>query len=131
MKRTKRKVTIALEKTNEVMEQKFNIRKKTEIDFQKEDLVWVDKSHYNDRCPLKKLLFKRVGSFPIIQKVGDMAYKLKIPNTWRNIHPVINRLALKPYFRPTFEQQVEKSNTILTPSSEQKRIQEVEKILNS
>jgi len=33
MKRTKRKVTIALEKTNEVMEQKFNIRKKTEIDF--------------------------------------------------------------------------------------------------
>ena len=60
-----------------------------------------------------------------------MAYKLKIPNTWRNIHPVINRLALKPYFRPTFEQQVEKSNTILTPSSGQKRIQEVEKILNS
>ena len=67
MKRKKRKVKIALEKTNEVMEQKFNI--------------WVDGSHYNDRCPLKKLLFKRVGPFPIIQKVGDTAYKLKIPNT--------------------------------------------------
>jgi len=59
-----------------------------------------------------------------------MAYKLKIPNTWRNIHPVINRSALKLYFRPIFEQQAEKLNMILTPSSRQERIQEVEKILD-
>jgi len=39
MERTKREVKIALEKTNEVMEWKFNVRKKTEIDFQKGDLV--------------------------------------------------------------------------------------------
>jgi len=66
MERTKREVKMALEKTNKVIEQKFNIRKKTEIDFQKGDLVWVDESYYNDECPLKKLLFKRVGPFPII-----------------------------------------------------------------
>jgi len=131
MERTKREVKMALEKTNVVMEQKFNVRKKTEIDFQKGDLVWVDGSHYNDGCPSKKLSFKRMGPFPIIQKVGDAAYELKIPNIWRNIHPVINRSALKPYFRYTFEQQAEKSNMILTPSSGQKRIQEVEKILDS
>jgi len=87
--------------------------------------------HYNNGHPSKKLSFKRVGPFPIIQKVRDVAYKLKIPNTWRNIHPVINRSALKPYFRPTFKQQAEKSNTILTPSLGQERIQEVEKILDS
>jgi len=131
IERTKREVKMALEKTNKVMERKFNVRKKTEIDFQKGDLVWVDGSHYNDGRPLKKLSFKRVGPFPIIQKVGDMAYELKIPSTWRNIHPVINRSALKPYLRPTFEQQAEKSNIILTPSSGQERIQEVEKILDS
>jgi len=66
MERTKREVKIALEKTNEVMERKFNVRKKTEIDFQKGDLVWVDGSHYNDRRSSKKLSFKRVGPFPII-----------------------------------------------------------------
>jgi len=131
MERTKREVKMALEKTNKVMEQKFNVGKKTEIDFQKGDLVWVDGSHYNDGRPSKKLSFKRVGPFPIIRKVGDVAYKLKIPSTWRNIHPVINRSALKPYLRPTFEQQAEKSNMILTPSSGQERIQEVEKILDS
>jgi len=50
MERTKREVKMALEKTNKVMEQKFNVGKKTEIDFQKGDLVWVDGLHYNDRC---------------------------------------------------------------------------------
>jgi len=54
MERTKIEVKIALKKTNEVMEQKFNVRKKTEIDFQEGDLVWVDGSHYNDGYPLKK-----------------------------------------------------------------------------
>ena len=39
MERTKREVKMALEKTNKVMEQKFNVGKKTEIDFQKGDLV--------------------------------------------------------------------------------------------
>jgi len=93
---------------------------------------WLtNRLHYNDGHPSKKLLFKRAGPFPIIWKVGDAAYELKILNTWRNIHPVINRSALKLYFRPTFKQQAEKSNTILTPSSGQERIQEVEKILDS
>jgi len=59
-------VKIALEKTNKVMEQKFNVGKKTEIDFQKGDLVWVDESYYNDKCPSKKRLFKRVEPFSII-----------------------------------------------------------------
>jgi len=79
IERTKRKVKIALEKTNEVMEQKFNAGKRAEIDFQEEDSVWVDGSHYNDRCPSKKLSFKRVELFSIIQKVGDVMYKLEIP----------------------------------------------------
>ena len=68
IERTKKEVKMALKKTNKVIEQKFNAGKKTEIDFQKGDLVWVDKSYYNNGHPLKKLLFKRVGSFPIICK---------------------------------------------------------------
>jgi len=83
IERTKKEVKMALKKTNEVMEQKFNVRKRAEIDFQEKDLVWVNGSHYNDRRPLKKLSFKRVEPFSIIQKVGDTTYKLEIPNTWR------------------------------------------------
>jgi len=59
-----------------------------------------------------------------------VAYKLKIPKTWRNIYLVINRLGLRLYIRPAFEQQTKKSNTILTLSPEQERIQEVEEILD-
>jgi len=131
MKWTKKEVKMALEKTNKVIEWKLNVGKKTEIDFQKGDLVWIDGFHYNDRRPSKKLLFKRVGLFSIIWKIRNIAYRLKIPNTWRNIYLVINRSALKLYFRPILEQQAKKSNMILTLSSEQKRIQEVKKILDS
>ena len=59
------------------------------------------------------------------QSPRDVAYKLKIPKTWRNIYLVINRLGLRLYIRPAFEQQTKKSNTILTLSPEQERIQEV------
>jgi len=53
--------------------------------------------HYNSDQPLKKLLAKQLGLFPIIQKVGKLAYELKIPSTWKSIHFVINESYLTSY----------------------------------
>jgi hypothetical protein len=43
-----------------------------------------------------KLQQLRVGPFPIIEPVGRLAYKLKLPSNW-NIHPVISIAHLEPH----------------------------------
>jgi len=93
--------------------------------------VWVDRTYYNTDCPSRKLSFKQAGPFPIIRKVGDAAYELKIPVTWKNIHPIINKAFLKLYIRPVFQQQREHVDTNVTPVTGTERLLEVEEILDS
>jgi len=61
--------------------------------------------HTTTQQPLKKLLAKRLGPFPIIRKIGKSAYELKIPSIWKSIHLVINESYLTSYVTPIFEQQ--------------------------
>jgi len=56
----------ALKKTNVMMKKKWDIKKKSEIEQKKGDLVWVDAAHYNTDQPSKKLSTKQLGPFPII-----------------------------------------------------------------
>jgi len=68
----------------------FNKKKGNEKEFAAGELVWIDGSQYNNGQLTKKLLFKRAGTFPVVQKVGEAAYELKIPKMWKNLHPIIN-----------------------------------------
>jgi len=61
-------------------------------------------AHYNTNQPSKKLSAKQLGLFSIIWKIGKLAYKLKIPSTWKSIYPVINKSYLTSYVTPIFEQ---------------------------
>jgi len=79
----------------------------------------------------RKLAFKRVGPFPIVRKVSKAAYKLRIPEGWKHIHLVINETHLKSYVRSTFEQQQERSNSLITPIAGEEKLLEVEEILDS
>jgi len=55
-------------------------------------------------------------TFPIIQKVGKLAYELKIPSTWKSIHPVVNESYLTSYVTPIFKQQSQRSdNRVANP----------------
>jgi len=83
-------VETALRKTNKVIKKKWDAKKKPEVERKSGDLVWVDAAHYNTNQPSKKLSAKRLGPFPIIRKIGKLAYELKIPSTWKSIHPVVN-----------------------------------------
>jgi len=56
--------------------------------------VWINGIHYNTGRASRKLAFKQVGLFPI---VSEMAYKLRIPEGWKYIYPVINEIHLKSY----------------------------------
>src|SRR4051812_487384 len=50
---------------------------------------------------MKKLDDKRYGPFEIKKKVGAGAYKLKLPKSWKPIHPVFNEFLLSPFKTPT------------------------------
>jgi len=121
----------ALKKMNVMMKKKWDAKKKSEIEQKNRDLVWVDAAHYSTDQPSKKLSTKRLGPFSIIQKVSKSAYELKIPSTWKSIHPVVNELYLTSYVRPVFEQQSQKSNNRIINPTSQTNVQEVEEILDS
>ena len=87
--------------------------------------------HYNTDQPSKKLSTKQLGPFPIIQKVGKSAYELKIPSTWKSIHPIVNESYLTSYMMSTFEQQSQKSDNRVANPNNQANVQEVEEILDS
>ena len=55
--------------------------------------------------PTRKLADKRYGPFAIIEKVGSSAYKLKLPPSWSQKHPVFNESLLTPYKSPAFTSQ--------------------------
>ena len=48
---------------------------------------------------------KWFGPFEVLDKVGASAYRLKIPRTWRQVHPVFNVSMLKPAQDPAFDSQ--------------------------
>jgi len=113
------------------MKRKWDLKRKPEVERSSRDLVWVDATHYNSDQPLKKLSAKRLGPFPIIWKVGKSAYELKIPPTWKSIHPVVNESYLTSYVTSMFEQQSQKSDNRVANPNSQTNVQEVEEILDS
>jgi len=113
------------------MKRKWNLKRKPEVEQLSKDLVWVDATHHNSGQPSKKLSAKQLGPFPIIQKVGKLAYELKIPFIWKSIHSVVNESYLTSYVTSTFEQQSQKLDNRVTNPNNQTNVQEVEEILDS
>jgi len=53
------------------------------------DKVWLETEHLRTERPSKKLDHKRVGPFPILDKVGTHAYRLRLPETMK-VHNVFH-----------------------------------------
>ena len=49
--------------------------------------------------------YQRYGPFKILEKIGQSAYKLKLPKDWQPIHPVFNKVLLSPAIKPKFPNQ--------------------------
>ena len=65
----------------------------------------MDSSNISFNRPAKKLVFKRVGPFPVIKKVRLLVYELQIPKVCKNLYPIINKSKIKSYHKPIFTQQ--------------------------
>lgn len=54
------------------------------------DLVWLDMRNMRTERPSKKLDSKREGPFEVLSKVGNVSYKLKLPESMK-VHPVFHK----------------------------------------
>jgi hypothetical protein len=82
------------------MKRQYNKGKQPSRDYQPGDQVWVNGKEITTDRPTKKLDDRQYGPFKVQEKVGEAAYLLKLPRTWKGIYPVINKGHLLPYTAP-------------------------------
>jgi hypothetical protein len=68
-------------------------------DFKVGDKVWLDARNVA-LTGTRKLSPRRLGPFEVLEKIGDLNYRLRIPATWR-IHPVFHVTLLLPHAEDT------------------------------
>lgn len=74
----------------------FDTKVLPQPDFQIGEKVWLDARNLRTNRPARKLDFKRVGPFPILEKVGTRSYRLQLPKTMK-VHPVFHVDLLEKY----------------------------------
>jgi len=89
------------------LKQDANKRRRTTV-FEEEDLVFLKLHPYRMKLLAtrinQKLSVKFYGPFEVFEKIGEVAYRLKLPDTAR-IHPVFHMSLLKKSLGPTVEPQ--------------------------
>ena len=78
---------------------------------------------------MKKLAEKRYSLFEILELVGPSTYHLKLPATWKGIHPVFNEILLMPFITPLSSQSMIQPPPIVQSADAQ--TYEVESILDT
>ena len=66
------------------------------VEYNVGDKVWLMSSNIRTQRPSKKLDWKRLGPYPIVEKIGTQAYRLQLPPSLK-VHPVFHVSFLDPY----------------------------------
>jgi len=70
------------------------------IEFSAGDKVWLSSLNISTQRPSKKLDWKRLGPFTILERIGTQAYRLQLPSSMK-VHPVFHVSLLEPYVPST------------------------------
>jgi hypothetical protein len=100
IKKVHEEIEAALKQSNETMKRAYNRKKGGSREYQPRDKVYLEGMNITADRPIMKLNDKQHGPFTVVKKVGAALYKLKLPTTWKRIHPIFNEVYLTP-FTPT------------------------------
>jgi hypothetical protein len=100
------------------------------IEFSVGDKVWLSSLNIQTQRPSKKLDWKRLGPFTILERIGTQAYRLQLPPSIK-IHPVFHVSLLEPHTSSTIPHRTQPPPppVVVVDSSELEY--EVEDILDS
>ncbi|THH03392.1 hypothetical protein EW145_g6289 [Phellinidium pouzarii] len=87
------------------MKQFYDWHAGQQIEFEPGAKVFLDGHHIQTDRPSAKMEDKWFGPYEVVERVGAGAYRLKLPSTWKKVHPVFNVVLLKPANKPAFESQ--------------------------
>src|ERR1700761_3855867 len=92
------KAKVALTKSKDDMAKYYDQRRTPAHKYQPSDKVYLDASDIHTTRPSRKLSHRRLGPFPVVKKVGNGAYRLRLPPSMSRIHLVFNviKLTLAP-----------------------------------
>jgi len=88
----------AICKAQDDMKRYYDRRRTPAPVFNPGNKVFLDASDIRTTCPSQKLSHRRLGPFVVEQRIGPMAYHLKLPHWMKQLHPVFNvvKLTLAP-----------------------------------
>lgn len=101
MKKVWEEVESSLKLASEQMKHFYNKHHSESRNYQIGDKVWLEGQNITTDCPSKTLDDRCHRPFSIVAKIGKLSYKLKLPKTWKNLHPVFNEIFLMPYHAPS------------------------------
>ncbi len=80
-----------------VTQRKYADRRTKPREFEVGDMVWLSGKNIRTKRPSKKLDHRFYGPYPVVERIGTQAYRLKLSQQVGSIHDVFHVLLLEPY----------------------------------
>jgi RNase H-like domain found in reverse transcriptase/Reverse transcriptase (RNA-dependent DNA polymerase)/Integrase zinc binding domain/Chromo (CHRromatin Organisation MOdifier) domain/Integrase core domain len=115
-------------KTSQNLQAKYYDAKHKPIEFKPGDKVWLLTPNIRTERPSKKLDWKRIGPYPVVERIGTQAYRLQLPPSFK-IHSTFHVSLLEPYKASTNPARTQPPPPPVTINRQPEF--EVEEVLNS
>jgi transposase InsO family protein len=96
MKSTLEEAKAALAKSKDDMARYYDQNRTKAPEYKPGDKVYLDAGDIQTNRPSRKLSHRHLGPFQIEKRVGNSAYRLRLPPSMKRLHPVFNVVKLTP-----------------------------------
>lgn len=97
LREVRREAEAALRMEKETMKEQFEQGKPKPHEFKVGDRVWMDSKDVTIHQASRKLGPRRLGPYVVVERVGDLAYRLQLPHSMLPRHDVIHVDRLTPW----------------------------------